>query len=134
MKKWFAIVAIALFAICAIVDIIHEIIADDAFHYFTAQPRRLVLVMIIGIVGGVAALIFDKLSSKAKRRVKLFVVGSAASCLTFFAGYFLFMFIDIPLAIKINVGHLMLIPSCLGLIAAVLWFEFYQIFKKKNVG
>ena len=134
MKKWITILAITVIAICAIADIVHELIANDAIHYFTAQPRRLVLVAIVGIVGGIAALIFDKLSSKAKRNVKLFVIGSAASCLTFFAGYFLFMFIDVPLAIKTNVGHLMLIPICFGLIAAVLWFEFYQIFKKKNVG
>jgi hypothetical protein len=132
MKKWIAILAATVIAICAIVDIVHEFIANDAIHYFTAQPSRLVLVAIIGIVGGVAALIFDKLSPKGKRSVKLFATGSAASCLTFFAGYFLFMFVDVPTAIKINVGHLMLIPSCFGLIAAVLWFEFYQIFKKKT--
>ena len=132
MKKWFAIVAIVLFAIFAITDTVHGFIANNTIGYFAEQPHRLVLVAIIGIVGGIAALIFDKLSSKAKRSVKLFVVGSVASCLTFFAGYFLFMFVDVPLAIKINVGHLMLIPSCLGLIAAVLWFEFYQVFRKKT--
>jgi hypothetical protein len=132
MKKLLAIVAIVAFAIFAITDTVHDFVANNTISYFAEQPHRLFLVAIIGVVGGVAALIFDKLSSKTKRSVKLFVVGSAASCLTFFAGYFLFMFIDVPLTIKINVGHLMLIPICFGLIAAVLWFEFYQIFKKKN--
>jgi hypothetical protein len=130
MKKWIAIVAITAFAIFAVVDTIRDFIANDTVHYFAGQPHRLLLIAAIGIVGGIAALLFDKLSPRLKRSVKLFAMGSAASFPTLFAVWFLFELADLPPQFG-GSRIFAFMPLILGSVAALLWFEFYQIFKSR---
>ena len=58
MKKSFGIIFIVGSIIFAIADTIHSLVANDAFHYFSEQPSRLLLVAAIGIAGGLIALCF----------------------------------------------------------------------------
>src|SRR6267154_366734 len=90
MRKWASIVAVTALAIFAIVDTIHDFVANDTVHYFAEQPRRLLMVACIGIAGGFVAIAFERMPRRLHRILKLCAWGSAASLLTIFSGYFLF--------------------------------------------
>ncbi len=132
-KRWVAIFAVALFAILAVVDVVHDFVTNDPVHYFAEQPRRLLLVAAIAIIGGPIVLVFDRLSPGLKRRVKLFTLGSAASCLTVFTGYFLFGMVQFLSLLGPSDGRwaFILVPLCLGLVVVWLWWEFFQLLKKR---
>jgi hypothetical protein len=128
MKKLGVTIAVTLFAICAIVDIIHEFITNDPIHYFSEQPHQLFVVAAIAIVGGMVTFFFCRLSSHWQRRVKLITIGSAASFVTTFGVYFGYC----SFQIAFGGGYILaLVFLCIGAIAALLWLEFYQIFRSR---
>ena len=88
MKKWSIIIAAALFATWLVVDTVREFFANETIQYFSSEPRRLLYVAAMAIVGGFAALGFSRLSPRTQRDVKVFAWGAAASTLTVFVGYF----------------------------------------------
>lgn len=79
MKKFPVVIAVALFAVFAIADLVHDFITNDPVQYFSEQPHQLLVVAAVAIVGGLVAFIFYRLSPHCQRRVKLITVGSAAS-------------------------------------------------------
>ena len=131
MKRWCIIVALIVFTVFAVADIVHDFVTNDAVHYFAERPHRLLLAAGAGIIGGLVALFFDRLSLRLKRSVKLLTLGSAASGLTLVGGYFLFRLTNsLPeLSSSDTSEALFLVPLCLGTVAALLWLEFYQILK-----
>jgi hypothetical protein len=135
MKRWIVIVAVTLFAIVAVVDIIHDFVTTDPVHYFAEQPRRLLLVAAVAIVCGLIALVFDRLSPQLKHSVKLFTLGSAASCLTVFTGYSLFMLARLSSQVESSDGRraFILVSLGLGWVVTLLWLEFVQVFKRQDV-
>ena len=133
MKRWSIIIAITAFAIFAVVDTIRDFVANDTIHYFAEQPRRLLLVAFIAIGGGFAALVFDRLSLRLRRSVKLYALGSAAISLMMFTIYFLFEFAALfsQLGAPDFRRAFILMALCLSAIIFLLSFEFYQAFKKR---
>jgi hypothetical protein len=116
--------------------LVHNVIANDTIHYFSEQPLRLWLVAAIGVVGGVTALIYYRLSSKIQRRLKLFTLGSAAGILTLFGCCLAYG------SVVLQFGHplptptvrlLLVPPLCVIGAAGLLWFEFYQLFRRQTV-
>src|SRR5437763_2253146 len=93
MKKLGVIIAVTLFAIFAIADLVHDFITSDPVHYFSQQPHQLLVVAAVAIVGGLVAFIFYRLSPHCQRRVKLLTVGSAASFVTVCGLYFGYQFL-----------------------------------------
>jgi hypothetical protein len=130
MKKWCAIIGVAIVLILAVVYTVHDFIANETLRYFTDKPHRLFYVAGIAIAGGLAALLFDRLSMRARRKVRLFTVGSAAGCVTFFVGYFLFQFVRFSSQLAGSEDrHLFIsVPVWLGVVAALLWFECHRVF------
>ena len=133
MKRWIVIFTVTLFAIVAVVDVVHDFVTNDPVHYFIEQPRHLLLVAIIAITGGLIAFVFDRLSPQLKSSVKLFTLGSVASCLTVLTGYFTFEVARLSSLLGSSDGRraFMLVPLCLGLVVVLLWLEFFQVFKKR---
>ena len=133
MKKWSVVVVVALFAIWAAQDIIHDFIASDTIHYFTDQPHRLLYVVLIAVTGGLVAFVLDRLTPRARRSVRLLTFASAASCATLYIGYFLFELARLrsPLRAFDGTGWFALLPLCIGIVAALLWFEFYRVLKRR---
>jgi hypothetical protein len=124
MKKVAFIIAVALFAVFAIADIVHDFATNDPVHYFAEQTHQLIVVAAVAIVGGLIAFVFYWLSPHCQRRVKLITVGSAASFVTVCGVYFGYQFLRLSVFGGYTLGLAFL---CIGTIAGLLWFEFYQI-------
>ncbi len=133
MKKWGDTIAITVFAIIAIVEVVHDFVVNETIHYFADEPRRLMLVASIAMSGGLAALVFERLSPYIRRRIKLYALGSALIFLIIFTGYFLFEFAGLSRQIGTSgtPRAFILVPICLAAIILVLGFEFYHVFKKR---
>ena len=123
MKKLAVIIAVALFAIFAIADIVHDLAINDPVHYFSEQPHQLLVVAAIAITGGLVAFIFYRLSPHYRRRVKLITLGSAASFVTACGVYFGYQFLRLSLCSGYTLALAFL---CVGTVASLLWLEFYQ--------
>jgi len=128
MKKLSVIIAVTLFAVFAIADLVHDFMTNDPVHYFSEQPHQLLVVAVVAVVGGLVAFLFYRLSPHCQRRVKLVTMGSAASFVTVCGVYFGYQFLHL----SVFGGYtLALAFLCVGTIAALLWFEFYQICRSR---
>jgi uncharacterized membrane-anchored protein len=96
MKTWIVKLVVALVVIAAAVDIVHDFIANDTVHYFATQPWQWLTVAVIGIIGGLAVMLFDRLSSRQKRGVKLLALGLMGGVLSYFAGCFVLLLFRFP--------------------------------------
>jgi hypothetical protein len=134
MKKFVAIVLFALFVILPVINIVQEFIANDTMHYFREQPSRLLLVAAIGIAGGLVAFMMCRLSSRRQRQIKLLTLGVTASFVTVTGGCFTILLAGLPPQIDLGISKIRMILTvvlCVVAVAGVLWFEFYQVFKKR---
>ena len=130
MKRWGAKVAIALFAVFAIADIVHELVANDPVRYFASQPSRLLLVAAIAIPGGLVTFGLLRLSPPKK----LLILGSAIAGLLVAAGFLTFEFVNIPPQLRagISVETSVIMPFSFVLVISVICLEFWQIWKKRS--
>lgn len=137
MKKLGFIIAMALFASFAIADIVHDLIADDPVHYFTRQPHQLLLVAAIGIVGGLLVFGCYRLSPQWQRQAKLITLGAGAIFVTLSSVIFGYQLarLSVLSGYARSLTYLCLMVSlvflCLGTLAALLWFEFYRVFRSR---
>jgi len=132
MKRWAVIIAITLITIWMVVDAVCEFIANDSIRYFAVEPRRLLWVAAIGVGGGLMTLVFCRLSARLQRTVKLFAIGSAASCLTVFACCLLYQIAGLSLDLGVLPGPVFIkgVAWSFGG-AALLWYEFYRVSKRR---
>jgi hypothetical protein len=123
------VLAAALVAGWLLADTLRDF--SEAVRYFSSQPHALLYVVAIALVGGLAALGFDRLSACAQRQVRVFAWGAAASAVTVFVGYFAFRSASLSSVIVESGGsHWVWLALLLFAgIAAYLWFEFYRAMK-----
>jgi hypothetical protein len=94
MKKWAATIATNLILICVWAEFIRQFIANDSIHYFSDQPRRLLLVVALTAVGGVAIWAFSRLSPATRRglmRLWNYSIALLIACLVAWAGAFIYL-------------------------------------------
>jgi fluoride ion exporter CrcB/FEX len=134
MKRPGYIITVSLFAILAIADIVHDCITNDPVSYFSQQPRQLLVVVALGIVGGLVTFFWYRLSTHWQRRVKLIALGFTAGFATFAGAYFSLLLAHLPDQFIRFPSHLLL-AIALGIIAVagLLWFEFYEVFRKHEL-
>jgi len=132
MKKWIIKLVVGLLAIVAVVDLVYDFIANDTTHYFTAQPQRLLLVAVIAIIGGLATVLFDRLTPRSKRCAELLTLGLIGTALIWFAGWFLFVFARFPAdVLDSELGRTLKgVLVCLTGAIALLCLAFHQVFKR----
>jgi len=132
MNKLGFIIAVTLFAIFAVADIVHDFFANDSIHYFSEQPHQLLVVGAIALGGGLVVYLFYQLSLHWQRRVKLVTLGFTAAFVTLAGCCFSFFLAGLPHQF-IWIPNLLLLTATLGIIAfaGLLWFEFYQVFQKR---
>jgi hypothetical protein len=133
MKKWSVTIGVAAVAAWLIVDTVHEFFANETIQYFYTDPVRLLYVLFIAIIGGLAALGFECLSPRAKRQVRIFAWGALASTLTALVFWVAFglaslrsSLVEVSRGVWAGVGLLLFLFSG---IAAYLWFGFYRALK-----
>jgi len=141
MKRLVGIIFVVAFTTFAVVDAIHGFVSSDGFHYFSAQPRRLLFVAGIGIVGGLIAFGFSVLSPGLQRGVKLVVLGLGASFVLLGGGYLSFQIANLPVRLDPTTARLvpatprqipwLLVLGTIG-IAGLIWFEFYQVVRHRD--
>ena len=133
MKKWSVIIAAALVGVWLVVSTIREFFANETIQYFSAAPYRLLYVAAIAVAGGVVALVFDRLSPRTRRNVKLFSWGGAASILTVFWCHMLYQTASLSELIVRNagVGWMIVVLLLSAALAAYLWFEFFRTWKTR---
>jgi len=133
MKKWSTISAGIIFAIFAVTDLVHDFVSNDPIGYFSAEPHRLLYVVVIAVIGGFAALGFSQLSPRAKRHVQVFAWGSAASALTTIASYLASCFFSISSFIieSGSTAWILFVPLIFIGIAVYFWLGFYQTLKTR---
>ena len=129
MKRWSIILAAAGAGVWLIVSVVRDLF--EAISYFVAQPHQLLHVAAIAIVGGVAALGFDRLSPRTKRQIRVLAWGATASTLTGIVFRFTFSLASsFSFADESSNGRWALLCMLLFAgIAAYLWFEFYRVLK-----
>jgi len=129
MKRWSIIIAASVVAVWLISSTVRDL--SDAVQHFSSQPRDLLYVLVIAVLGGFAALGFTRLSPRTQRHVRIFAWGAAATTLTLFVGYFAFRLASLS-SLVVESGGSPWVALALLLfsgIAAYLWFEFYRAWK-----
>lgn len=126
MKRW----TIILVAVIAGGWLLMETVRDlfEAVRYFTSQPQALLSVVAIVLVGGLAALGFGRLSSRAQWQIRVFAWGAAAGGLTVFVVYFSIRFSALSSVLVESGGSrsFWLVMLLFSGIAVYLWFEFFR--------
>jgi ABC-type multidrug transport system permease subunit len=112
--------------------------ANDPVHYFSEQPHQLLVVAAIAIVGGLITLMFYRLSPHWRRRAKLITLGFTAGLFTYGGCCFSYLLAKFPYSLNWAMPHhllYLLMAIALGMIvvAGLLWFEFYQAVKKRDL-
>lgn len=133
MKQWTAKIAVALAVTFMVVNLVSEFIDNDPIHYFEKHPSELLRAAGIAIAGGLIAFLYDRMSMRQQRSMKLLVLGSAAVFVAGFAACFMFTFSRIwPLFGTYELKYLIiLIPLCLSIVIALVCLEFYEVFKRR---
>ncbi len=70
-------------------------VTNEGVRYFSSEPRRLVPVVLLGLAGGVVALVISRLSPRSQRTLKLAALGTFGALLLFTLALFAY-----------SVGHL----------------------------
>ena len=126
MKKLGIILLAAVVGVWLFISLMRDFF--DSVQYFSAEPRRLLYIGALVIVGGLGALAFARLSRAAQRRVRLCAWGAAAFTLTVCIGYMVYRLASL-FSLIVDAGAmpgLLLVLLLLAAIAAYLWFEFYR--------
>ena len=133
MKKRTIIAALmwTAFAVLVAADFVHQFAVNDPVGYFATEPRQLLYVAAIAITGGLAALGFYRLSPRARRHIRIFGWGAAASTVTGFIVWFAFSLVSLASLAAQYGGVLWVLVALLsfGGLAAYLWFEFIRALK-----
>jgi hypothetical protein len=134
MRRWAVISVLALFAIFVAGDFVRDFVNNEPISYYVVQPLRLLWVAAIAVGGGLITLVFCRMPPLLQRRVKLFAIGSAASCCTVITGYLLYQIAGLSLDLGVLPGPVFIKGVAWPFGAAVLlWFEFYRFSKRRGI-
>lgn len=104
-------------------------VTNDGIRSFTSEPRRLLFVTGIALVGGGAVWAVGRLSTAAQRSLRLWALGGFATCVT----CFLFIACLIPFSPVVTDsgmwGWMAVTIGSLLAVAGLLWFEFHRVWK-----
>jgi hypothetical protein len=107
-------------------------VTNEGVRYFSAEPRRLLFVMLLGVVGGMIAFGISRLSSGSQRKLKLAVLGGFGAFLTSVIGLFAYQLTwAAPMATETGMWGWVL-AALLGLtaVAGLIWLEFRHVWRQ----
>ena len=132
MKKLGMILLASTAGVWLLVSLVRDFF--DSIQYYSTEPRRLLYVLGLAIVGGLGALALARLSRDAQRRVRLCAWGVAASALTLCITYMVNRLLSL-FSVVVESGAMvgvLLVLLLLAVIAAYLWFEFSRARKEES--
>lgn len=129
MKRWLILSGTALVAVGLLALTVRDLV--ESVRYFASEPRNLLDIVAIGLLGGFTAFVFDRLSPRIQSRFRIIAWGAAAGAATLMVGYIGFGMASLfPLPLGSSEAAavcLVMLSSSLSLVW--LWFEFYQAWK-----
>ena len=131
---------IAFFCILFMKDF-YDFASSDPMHYYSQDKSRLLVVAGIGVMGGLIAHLFSRLSTRNGHRVKLCALGLAACFFTIFAGYFSFSLLSTlqqagQLQLHLGLGGILkgfLFIACLPLAISIFFWVYFVRTLKRHV-
>ncbi len=130
MKKLPLICGLALVTGLMIHDAYGFIVTDQGLRYYLSEPKRLLYVLGLALVGGVVAWVISRLSPQAQRGLRLLALGIFALALTAFLGLFVYFSLKLPDVMTSGAtGWLVSALVMFGSLAIVFWCEFVRVWK-----
>lgn len=125
MKKWIVPTGAGLVAVWLVLDTVHEFIANDPIGYFTDRPADLLCVVAVAVLGGLATLLYGRLSARGRRHFRVIFWGACASSITAFVGYFGLRFAAMERFVveRRDALWIILVLVLFVAIASYLWWE-----------
>ena len=132
MRKIPLILGLMLLVFLTIQDAYQFFVADDGVGYFTSQPSRLLYVAGIGVVGGIFALAFSRLSPVIRRTARLTTLGGFGACVTVFLAMFVARLVSFGSMITAagRWGLVIGVLASLTVVAVLVWLEFYLVWRR----
>jgi hypothetical protein len=134
MRKIPLIFGLILLAILTVWETYNFFVTDDGIGYFTSQPRRLLYIAGIGVVGGVLTLTLSRLSPGARRTLRLAVLGSFGVCVTALLTTFAIRLASFASMVTDVAAWGWVITALISLsvLAVLTWLEFYLVWRRPD--
>jgi hypothetical protein len=132
MRKIPLILGLMLVVALTVHDLYQFFVTDDGVGYFTAQPRRLLFVAGIALVGGLLAFAFSRFSPTARRTLRLTALGGFAACITLFLAVFATRLTSFASMVTESGmwGWVIAALVSLSVVAVLVWLEFYLVWRR----
>ncbi len=132
MRRFPLIVGLVLITALVIHDIYEFFVTNEGIRYFSSEPKRLLYVIFLGVVGGLVALGISRLSPDSKRMLKLAALGVFGIFLTGGVGFFAFVIASTGPMIREAGMFWWVIAGLLGMCVAVglVWLEFRRMWRQ----
>lgn len=132
MRKIPLILGLMLVAALTVHDAYQFFVTDDGVGYFTSQPRRLLYVVGIAVVGGLLALAFSRFSPMTRRALRLTALGGFAACITAFLAIFATRLASFASMVTDSGmwGWVIAALISLSVVAVLVWLEFYLVWRR----
>ena len=75
MRRFPLIFGLLLIVALTVRDLYGFFVPDEGVRYFSSDPRRLLYVVLLGVAGGIAALMISRSSPGSQRKLKLAALG-----------------------------------------------------------
>jgi hypothetical protein len=132
MQKIPLIPGLMLVAALTVHDACQFLVTDDGVGYFTSQPRRLLYVAGIALIGGLLALAFSWLIPMTRRALRLTALGSFAACIMVFLTIFASRLASFASMVTESGmwGWVIAALASLSVVAVLVWLEFDLVWRR----
>ena len=132
MRKLSLILGLMLLVVLIAWEAYDFLTTNDGVGYFTSHPLRLLYVVGIGVVGGILALAFSRLSPVARRTLRLTALGGFGACVTAFLAIFTARLASFAAMVTESGawGWVVAALVSLSVITVLVWLEFYLVWRR----
>ena len=132
MRHLFLFLCLILIVAFTAQDLYQFYVTNAGVSYFSSEPRRLLYVVLLGVAGGIVALMIGRHSPGSQRNLKLTVLGGFAVFLTGFLGLFAYhLTVVAHMVTKAGMwGWVTASIVSFATVTAVVWLEFRQVWRK----
>ena len=135
MRRIPLILGLVLITGLIIRDVYEFFVTNEGIRYFSSEPRRLLYVMLLGIVGGIVALGISRSSPASQRKLKLVALGGFGSLLVVALAFFSYLFYHLAVAGLAEALKWVWIAWAMAFVpmavaAALVWLEFRRVWRQ----
>lgn len=107
-------------------------VTNEGVTYFSSEPRRLMLLVLLGLAGGGVAFGISRLSPGSQRALKLTALGTFGTVLLFALGFFGYSLARLAPMVSAGGawGWMAAAFIAFAVLAILVWFEFRQVWRR----